>query len=276
MDLTNKETIINLLTESGAEPKKFFGQNFLINNDVLQQMVETAEITPEDIVIEVGPGLGTATKELAKRAKTVYAFEIDEQKLPILERTLKEFNNVVIINQDFLEVNLPEFFQSANIKRYKFVSSLPYNISKKILKILLELENKPELISVLIQKEVADKYIGEKNDRTFLSNYLELFGTGGIVDVVIPESFYPAPKVTSAILKIKVNSGAEVNREFVKFLKSGFLNPRKKLLNNLSGTLKLNTDDLRTIFKELKLNENIRAQNLSLEEWRQLFQQIIK
>lgn len=277
MDLTNIDTINSLLKEESTSPQKQFGQNFLLDKEVLKKLVDSANITNDDVVIEVGPGIGTVTKKLAELAKQVYTFEIDREKLPILTRTLKKYSNVNVINQDFLQVYFRRFLEENGIKKYKFVSSLPYNISKKILQILLETEVRPEIISVLIQKEVAEKYVPTKmTKQTFLSNYLQLFAKGEIVHTFGPNSFFPAPTVNSAILKIVVNKDADVNRDLVRFIKSGFARPRKKVLNVLTGVLHMEKTELQKIFQEINLSENSRAKNLSSENWKFLFNQLKK
>ena len=277
MDLTNIDTINNLLKEESTSPQKQFGQNFLLDKEVLQKLVEGAEITNEDIVVEVGPGIGTVTKELAEQAEQVYTFEIDKGKLPVLARTLKKYSNVSVINQDFLQVHFEKFLKENEIKKYKFVSSLPYNISKKILQILLETKVKPAIISVLIQKEVAEKYVPKKPDKqTFLSNYLQLFAKGEIVHTFGPESFFPAPTVNSAILKIIVDKEAKINRKLVRFIKSGFSRPRKKVSNVLAGVLHKETGEINEVFNIINLPENSRAENLSIDNWKVLFNQLKK
>ncbi len=268
MDLTNLETIKQLLGKFATSAEKKFGQNFLIDREVLFNLVQAAELENDDTVIEVGPGIGTVTKELAINAKKVYAFEIDENKLPILEETLKEHTNTVVINKDFLQVELNEFLKEMGIESYKFVSSLPYNISKRILQVILESENKPEIISVLIQKEVAEKYVPSKN-RTFLSNYLELLGEGKIVMTFGPNSFFPEPKVESAVLQIIPKKDTELDRELVKFIKNGFRNPRKKLLNVIKSIYR--DVNWQIAFKDSGLEENARAEDLGLDSWINLY-----
>lgn len=273
MDLTNLDTIKQLLGKFSTIAEKKFGQNFLIDREVLFNLVAAAELSDEDTVIEVGPGIGTVTKDLAINAKTVYTFEIDENKLPILEETLKENTNTVVICNDFLQLDLNEFLEKTSIKNYKFVSSLPYNISKRILQVMLETENKPDIISVLIQKEVAEKYVPGKN-RTFLSNYLELLGEGKIIMTFSPNSFFPEPKVDSAILQIIPKKDAKLDKDLIKFIKNGFRNPRKKLLNVLVSIYR--DKDWKKAFKDLVIQENARAENLTLENWNLLFSYLNK
>jgi 16S rRNA (adenine1518-N6/adenine1519-N6)-dimethyltransferase len=268
MELTDVKTIEKLLRKFGTETVKDYGQNFLIDEEILKTLIETSQIEKDDIVLEVGTGIGTVTKELSKKAKFVFSFEIDKGKIPLLKETLSDCQNVKIINEDFLSINLDEFLKQNNIEKYKFVSSLPYNISKKILQNILEAKNKPEIISVIIQKEVAYKYVPSKN-KTFLSNYLELLGIGKIIKDFGPESFLPEPKVDSSVLKIVPNQEFERNNEIVRFIKNGFLNPRKKLLNSISNIYK--EKDWKEIFKNSNLDENIRAEALKLEDWITLF-----
>lgn len=268
MDLTNLETIRSLLKEFSTTAEKKFGQNFLIDREVLFNLVQSADLDKNDSVIEVGPGIGTVTKELAINSKEVFSFEIDENKIPILDQTLKENNNTVVFNKDFLEINLGDFLKETEIKSYKFVSSLPYHLSKRILQMVLESENKPELISVIIQKEVAENYVPDQGG-TFLSNYLKLLGEGKIIMTFGSDSFYPEPKVDSAILQITPRKDTRLDRDLVKFIKNGFHTPRKKLSNVLNSIYrKVNWD---TVFKDLGLDTNVRAENLEIETWVKLY-----
>lgn len=274
MDLTNLDTIRNLLSSAKTAPRKEFGQNFLINREILEELVKSAQITRDENILEVGPGIGTVTIELAKQGTQLYTFELDKEKIPILKQTLKRFENIEVINEDFLQTNLPEFLQKRNIINYKFVSSLPYNIAKKILQIILETETKPDLISVIIQKEVAEKYVPKKNKETFLSNYLKLFAKGEIIKTFGPENFFPAPKVESALLRIIVDKSAEPDKRLIKFIKIGFLNPRKKLINTLSTNFKKPSSEVRLMFEKESIPENARAENLNLNDWKSLFEQL--
>ncbi len=237
-------------------------------------MVDAANIEKDDVVIEVGPGIGTVTKELAKKSKQIFAFEIDKEKLPILTETLNDFPNVKVIEKNILDVNIDEFVKENGIERFKFVSSLPYNIAKRILKNILESENKPEIISVLIQKEVAEKYVPNKDNRTFLSNYLELFADGEIVQNIGPEAFFPAPEVDSSILQIIPKGCVNVDNGLIKFIKNGFLNPRKKLSNVLASIYR--DIDWKNVFNEKEFDENVRAEDLKLDDWIKLYEVLMR
>jgi len=268
MELTNKNTIKSLLNNYSSPAEKRFGQNFLIDNTVLNEMIDSSGINESSTVIEIGAGIGTLTREIALRSKEVFSFEIDENKFSILKVTLCNIGNVRVLNKDFLRVDFDDFLIKYDIKNYIVISSLPYNISKKIIQIILESKNKPTTMVLLIQKEVANKYF-PTNKNTFLSNYLNLTGEGKIIKIVKPESFFPEPKVDSAIIKIVAKKNQTLDKYFIRFIKNGFRNPRKKLINVLASIYKENNWKL--IFDKLTINSNSRAEDLTTTDWLNLY-----
>ena len=256
MNLTDLSTIKSLLKKHALFAKKFLGQNFLINSDVLNKIVETANIKDSEHIIEVGPGLGVLTRELAQKAKKVTSIELDKSLFPILEETLNEFSNVEIIHGDALRTEPPK-------SKYKVVANIPYNITSPLINHYLQTKNKPESITMLIQKEVAEKIVKLTPDMTILSLQVALFGEAKLIQKVTANSFYPAPKVDSAIIHIDVNQNID-NEEALKILKlakRAFKQRRKKLSNTL-GDMKE---------KLIKLGiEDKRPQHLKIDEWKKL------
>jgi 16S rRNA (adenine1518-N6/adenine1519-N6)-dimethyltransferase len=247
MDLTNQKTLTAVLKKHGLWAKKRFGQNFLINKEVLQKTLVTGGISKKDHVVEVGPGLGTLTVELCKKAGKVTSIEADKFIIPALKDTTKEFKNLQIIQKDALKVEPPK-------SKYKVIANIPYNITSPLLSHFLHNKNRPEKIVFLMQKEVAEK-ITDIKKQSVLSLQVQIFGEPKIIATVPPESFHPAPKVTSSILEINVyKTPLSKNPEKILALaKKAFTLKRKKLRNSI-GT---NAAEF----------ENRRPETLTIQEW---------
>ena len=252
--------------------KKQFGQNFLKDDYWAMTLVKSAEINSNDIVIEIGAGHGIVTKELAKYAKKVYALDIDISLIGYLDKMFKDTPNVEILNQDILTW---DFLKIIKGQKYKVVSSLPYNVAKKILRIFLTSINSPEVISVIIQKEVADNYLATAPKSTFLSNFVNIYSDVTFIEDIPSYAFYPEPKVQSAIICItKHEISVPDPKKLLSFIKLGYGNPRKMLLNNLSKVINKTKDELTKLFKEIKINPKARPENLTLENWQSLYNKI--
>lgn len=240
------------------------GQNFLINPRILQKIIETADLQ-NDIVLEVGPGLGTLTQELSKKAKKVIAIEKDKQMVEALKETLKDFKNVEIIQGDILKQNL-------NFKNYKVVANIPYYLTSPLIRVLLESANPPEEIVLMIQKEVAQRITAQPPKMNLLAVSIQFYAKIKIVSYISKESFWPEPKVDSAIIKIdnikKIKKTDQ--KRFFKIVKAGFSSPRKQLANNLSKKLKINKREIKSALTECGFNPQARAESLRIEDWRNL------
>jgi len=256
MDLTNKGDLIKFLQQNDLWAKKRFGQNFLINKSVLGKIIETGEITDKDHIVEVGPGLGTLTLELEKYAEKVTTIEADRNLIPIIKKYVKKAE---IINQDALKFTPPA-------SKYKVIANIPYNITSPLLTHFLTAAKRPEKIVFLVQKEVADKICAKEGDMNVLAINVQVFGQPHIVAKVSPGSFYSAPKVDSAILEIDVFKEPLIEdyESFIKIVKAGFSQKRKKLINSISSTLKISTRDLEPLLAEYK---DKRAQDLLIKDW---------
>jgi len=249
--------------------KKQFGQNFLKDEYWAMSLVKSAEIKSEDIVFEIGAGQGIVTKELAKYAKKVYALDIDTSLIGFLEKMFKGSPNVEILNQDILTW---DFLKVIKDKKYKVVSSLPYNVAKKILRIFLTSINSPEVISVIIQKEVADNYLAQPPKSTFLSNFVNIYADVNFIEDIPSYAFYPEPKVQSAIICIKKHKVKyQEPNKLLSFIKLGYANPRKMLLNNVASSLKKPKEEVAALFKDSKIDLKSRPENLSLDKWQTLY-----
>ncbi len=246
---------------AGLKPKKSFGQNFLVDEKVVADLVAAAELTRSDTVVEVGAGTGVLTKALAQRAGKVLAFEIDRDLIPVQRSELRNYQNIEIINKDFLRFTINDL----RFTSYKLVGSIPYQITSPLIHKILKLEPKPSLAVLLIQKEVAEKIIAQPPKATYLSNIVKLLGEVEPVRFVPKNAFWPAPKVDGAIVKLLPNDyclvpSAEIDK-FQRFLHRGFQNPRKMLRNKFDFE----------VLKSAGITPTQRAQELDLTDWFKVF-----
>lgn len=253
---------------------KNLGQNFLTDKSVVLALIKAGKASKKDTILEIGAGNGAITKELAKVSGQVLAIEYDQNLMPTLQENLKSYKNTQIINADILKFN-PKKFNLKNFQ-YKIIANIPFQITNKIIRVFLEGEAKPSILSLVVQKEVAEKICAQKNEASLLSNSVLFFGQPKIVAIVKKESFSPIPKVDSAILQIVVReTKRKVNeKDFFWVLRVGFSSPRKKLYNNLKNGTKIEKNKLENIFKKLELDINTRAQNLELSDWIKLTQEL--
>jgi len=323
-DLADKIQLISYLKSHGLYAKHSLGQNFLVDRNVLNKIVEAADLKSEDLIIEVGPGMGVLTEELLKKAGKVIAVELDRKLVQLLNChiaklfdftpvspckgaennniTIQQYNNFELRNADILKLNIPELVQD---KPYKVVANIPYYITSKIIQLFLTQENKPETIVLLTQKEVAERICAKPGDMSLLSVSVQAYGKPEIIGIVPKESFFPVPKVDSAILRIKnihpfnchFNSTKSVEKscvqedlsplspfaqggfemaqdgkgygekEFFRLVHIGFASRRKTLANNIAAGLHIDKQKASGIIKRAGLSESVRAQELSLEQW---------
>ena len=250
----------------GFVPSKQYGQNYLINDGIVEKIVKAANLQSTDTVIEIGPGFGVLTFALAQRAKKVIAFEIEKKLTEYWEEN--KLSNLEIIFGDALK-NLRSYV--IHHTSYKVVANIPYQITSQILRTILELPNKPSLIVVMVQKEVAQRICAKPPDMSLLALSVQYYGQPEIVDFVTKGNFWPAPKVDSAILRIKTlkheNIKTASDEQFFKFAKAGFAQKRKQLWKNLAEGLKLDKDKVKAVLNEVVGNEKVRAEELGVEEW---------
>lgn len=263
-----KKTIFYLMEKIKA--KKSLGQNFLHSQEVLTTIIETGNINPEETVLEIGPGEGILTEKLLKKAQKIIAVELDSRLIPKLESKFAQeitTKKLKIIHGDILNLD----FKSLELEAisYKLIANIPYYITGEILKKFLESKYQPEKMVLLVQKEVAERIVAKDNKESILSLSIKIYGEPKYETTVEKESFDPVPKVDSAILSISnisKNRLKEITEEtFFKIVKAGFAQKRKKLANNLSKIT--DKEKVESIFAELNLNSNIRAENISLEVW---------
>lgn len=275
MDLTNKENLISYLKAKGLFTKHSLGQNFLVDQGSLDRILEAAGIEKGDFVIEVGPGLGVLTQKLIQKSAKVLAVEIDERLAAILRADFKNCHNLEVINQDILKLNLFKALEGR--ENYKVVANIPYYITSKILRLFLETAKKPQKIVLLVQKEVAERICASAGEMSVLAASVQAYGDPKIVDIVRKDSFFPAPKVDSAILEIdniafKLSDIFE--KDFFRTVKIGFAERRKTLVNNLSSGYRIDKKEASAIIKKVGLEQNIRAQELTISEWEALAKEV--
>ncbi|MBD3330366.1 ribosomal RNA small subunit methyltransferase A [Candidatus Peregrinibacteria bacterium] len=244
--------------------KKRFGQNFLKDKNILRTIISTADISPEETIIEVGPGKGALTEHLLQEAKKVVCLEKDRDLIPILEEKFFKKPGFKLINIDALEYHIPQI-------KYKVVANIPYNITSPLINFFLKNANKPDSLTLLIQYEVAKK-ICDKEQSSVLNLQVKLYGDATYIKKVKNTAFYPRPKVDSAIIHIKTINrfSSEEAEKIEKIIKTAFSQKRKKLIRTLAKNLDLPLSKLETIFETLNLPQNIRPQNLSIEDYNAL------
>ena len=256
---------------------KSLGQNFLIDTNVIDRILEGARVQEGDYVIEVGPGIGTLTKEMGRTAEKVVAIEIDKTLIPILEETLADFPNIEVINQDILKVDVQELVkEKLNGGPVKLIANLPYYITTPIVMKFLEEDIPVTDIVVMVQKEVADRMNAQPNSKDYgaLSVAVQYYCDTEIVAKAPRHMFMPQPNVDSTVIGLHVREEKKYNVDnediFFKTVKASFGQRRKTLLNSLGGLGFLNKDQIREALQEANIDEKRRGETLSIEEFASL------
>ncbi|WP_281064322.1 16S rRNA (adenine(1518)-N(6)/adenine(1519)-N(6))-dimethyltransferase RsmA [Clostridium muellerianum] len=263
----------DIVKKYGFKFSKSLGQNFLIDDSVLQDIVDNANVNKDDLVIEIGPGVGTLTKELLKKAKKVYAIELDSDLIPILNEELKEFDNFELIHKDALKTDFNELIGTENST--KVVANLPYYVTTPIISKLLKENYKFESLTIMIQKEVGERIAAKPSTKEYgaLSILVQYYCDVEIVRKVSSDSFIPRPKVDSIVIKLNKLSEPKVkvkNEElFFKIVRSSFNMRRKTLWNGLKS-IGLNKEQLEMAFTNAGIDSKRRGETLSLDEFGKL------
>ena len=277
--LGNSKNTIEVLQKYDFVFQKKFGQNFLIDSHVLDKIVSAAGITKDDFVLEIGPGIGTMTQYLAASARKVFAVEIDKALIPILEDTLKEFDNVQVINQDILKVDIKKLAEEHNDgKPIKVVANLPYYITTPIIMGLFESQVPIDSITVMVQKDVADrmKVCPGTKDYGALSLAVQYYAEPYIVANVPPNCFMPRPKVGSAVIRLTRHEKppVEVADEKLMFrlIRASFNQRRKTLANGLNNSpeLSYSKEEIQQTIEKCGFKAGIRGEALTLEDFAKL------
>jgi 16S rRNA (adenine1518-N6/adenine1519-N6)-dimethyltransferase len=253
---------------------KGLGQHFLVDRNVLEKIISAAELEPTDIVIEVGPGLGILTEELVKKARKVIAIEVDPKLASSLQKRLSKFANLTVIKADILQLDPQELIDRKS--NYKVVANLPYYIAAPIMRHFLETSLKPSLMVIMVQKEVGQSIVAVPGNMSIIGISVQLYGKPTIVDYVSAQSFYPEPKVDSAIVRIEVYPRPAVDvadvAGFFEIVKAGFSAPRKQIRNSLALGLQLDSAAVVELLQQAGVAPQRRPETLSLEEWARLQQ----
>jgi len=262
-----------LLRRSGLQARKGLGQHFLIDEEVLKSIVASAELSASDIVLEIGPGLGVLTSELASKAGRVVAIELDSKLAAILKETLASFNNVAIVNADILDLDPAQLILAQT--GYKVVANLPYYIASAVLRRFLEAPLKPEIMVVMVQKEVAEVIVAKPGQMSLLSVSVQFYGKPEIIDYVPAHCFYPPPEVDSAILRIDLYPQLAVavadEKSFFELVRAGFTASRKQIVNSLAQGLDIPKTEVLPLLARAGIISRRRAETLTLEEWAELW-----
>ena len=268
-----------ILNKYGLTAKKKFGQNFLIDDNILDEISTSACINDDELIIEIGPGLGNLTSYLLKKSRYVLLVEIDNNMIEILNDRFRENTNYSLINEDILKVDLDEKISKIeeelgfSFKKVKVVANLPYYITTPILFKLLQDSKRVDEIVVMVQKEVADRMVASPKSKDYgiLSVMIKYLADAEIIIKVPKEAFIPSPNVTSAVIKLVKNKKYECDDEekLFELIHHAFAQRRKKMINSLESSKFLNLDKekIKDAFNKAKLNENVRAEELSIEEF---------
>jgi len=258
----------HLLHRWDIEPSKGLGQNFLVDPVILGKIVAAAGLTPDDVVLEIGPGLGTLTEQLADQAGRVIAVELDKRLITPLEGVLSGHENVTIVQGDILALDLAELMGP---EPYKVVANLPYYITSAVLRHLLEPRHRPSQIIVTVQREVADRITAQPGDMSLLAVSVQFYGEPERLFRIKSGSFYPSPQVDSAVLRIDVHDAPPLPEQaiddFFRVVKAGFAQRRKQVHNPLADGLHLSREETVAALEAAGIDHRRRPQTLSVAEW---------
>jgi 16S rRNA (adenine1518-N6/adenine1519-N6)-dimethyltransferase len=269
IDLTDKSQLLDYLKANSLWAKHGLGQNFLVNKEVLNSIVEAADIDHDDLIIEVGPGLGTLTQELVQKAEKVVGIEKDEKLAGLLPDFIQN-EKLHVVTGDILSVNIPELVTD---QMYKVVANIPYYITSRIIRLFLELPHQPTTIVMLVQKEVAERICAKPGEMSVLALSVQVYGKPEIIEIVKKESFFPAPAVDSAILRIsyiEYQYPRIPEKDLFRTINIGFAAKRKTLANNLQSGFHIEKIQAEAYIEEIGLKPSARAQELTLDSWADL------
>ena len=263
MNLVSKSVVKEVLDKYQIRPLKRLGQNFLISKKALNDFINACDLKKNDVVLEIGPGLGTITQEIAKKVKTVIVVEKDSKMCEIMKETLKGFENIEIINQDALDEI------SSFSGKVKIVGNLPFYLAAPVIRKFLETDQvRPVQMVFMVQKEVAQRICAKPPKMSILAISVQFYAKPKIVSYLPKNSFWPKPKVDSAIIKIIPKKQVAINiKLFWEIVKTGFAHPRKQLVNNLAKGLKKDKEKVAAWLLKNNIQPNQRAETLKVQDW---------
>lgn len=269
-----------ILNKYNLTANKGYGQNFLIDEAIIESIIEKADVSKDDLIIEIGPGLGNLTYPLLEKAGKVICIELDPNMINVLKERFSLYSNFELINNDVLKVDINELINKEHFKKAKVVANLPYYITTPIIMKLLEEKLNLESITVMVQKEVAERLAQKPGakDTSAITYSINYYTNPEIIINVPKESFIPIPKVDSSVLQLKILSEPKVKVEdenlFFKIVKAAFMQKRKTLLNSLSNSGLISKENIQKMLLDLNLDLKIRAEQLTLEDYKNITEYI--
>jgi 16S rRNA (adenine1518-N6/adenine1519-N6)-dimethyltransferase len=267
------KNIVTAVISAKARARKALGQHFLVDNSILDRIAAAAELTPEDVVAEVGPGLGALTRRLVQQAGWVAAIEMDAELAASLPARLGNPSNLTVVEADARSVDIASLVGEET--RYKVVANLPYYAANPIIRRFLESEPRPSLMVVMVQREVAQSMIASPGEMSILSVAVQYYAAPSLVCNVPPRAFRPPPKVTSSVVKLRLRERPAVevadSAAFFMLVRAGFSAPRKQLRNSLAQGLGVSGDEAGRLLAWAEVDGKRRAETLSLEEWAEIY-----
>jgi len=264
--------IPDLLRRYGIHPDKHLGQNFLVDHFFLNQIVEIAQIESDDVVLEIGPGVGNLTRLLASQARYVVAVEIDESLIPPIKEMLAPYKNVQIIQGDILRCDIPKLLPE--VMNYLVVANIPYYITSPLIRQILEAKIPPKRMVLTVQQEVAERICAQPGDMSLLALSVQIYGDPAIIIHIPATAFYPNPKVASMVIRIDPYPNPLISTQelpvFFRLAKAGFSQKRKKLRNSLSGGMRWKVQEADQLLAKANIDPQRRAESLSIPEWKRL------
>lgn len=279
MNINTLNITKKIMNKYNIKANKRFGQNFLIDDNILENIIFSSNISKEDLVIEIGPGLGNLSEYILNNSKFAILIEIDKNMQEILKDRLKNYDNYLLINDDILKINIDELIDDIELKNntkyknVKVVANLPYYITTPIIFKVLQDSKKIDDITVMVQKEVAERMVAKPKTKAYgiLTIMVEYLSDASIEIIVPNTSFIPAPDVTSAVIKLVKNKKYSVNNEelFFKLIHSAFAQRRKKLSNSLESThfMDMNKSEIEKLLVKNNISLNIRAEELDINDY---------
>jgi len=268
-------SIISLLKKYDLRPRKGLGQNFLVDPFHLEKIIEAADLSPEDTVLEIGPGPGTLTRFLTEAVGQVIAVELDPHMIHLLQKEYGNRPNLSIIEADILKTDVSQLITSSS---FKVVANLPYYITSAVMRHLLESTPRPQRIVVTVQKEVAQRIVAQPGKMSILAVSVQFYGQPTLVHRIPAGAFYPPPKVDSAVVRIDTFAQPPVAisdvDHFFRVVKAGFSQKRKQLKNSLAGGLRQAMPDVMSALQRAEIDPSRRAETLSLPEWGRLAEEL--
>lgn len=277
MNLTSVKAVKEILAEYQVRPRHGLGQNFLVDSYAIDKLLTATQLGKEDTVLEIGPGIGTLTQKLAQLAKRVIAIEKDQRMTEVLKQTLSGYTNIEVIHGDALKADYTKYLALRDLAKrdklpttnYKLVANLPYYITAPVIRKFLETEQKPSSLTLIVQKEVAQRICAKSPKMSILAVSVQVYAIPKVISYIKKNSFWPQPRVDAAILQI-TPFPTSYTQDFPKFftvVKAGFKQPRKQLVNNLSKELDITRAKAEQWLLANHIQPTQRAETLSVQDW---------